>query len=243
MATNPRRRQQKLERKAAKRKEKKHQLAREQSLGLAERLAAAARFPVLHAQFTEALLDPDRGIGWALLSRVLPDTSVAVSIFLIDRFCLGVKDTIIDIMTRSGYEDKFQSRMRREFPARNVSPACVRKLVESAVEYAQNLGFQPQADYPKAMALFGDINPAECQETFVFGKDGKPFFINGPFDDEARCRRIIATLMDRCGPGGFDYLIQVGDPDRSVPRALREGDSGASWAEGNPELDFDPGED
>ena len=43
MAKNPRKRQQKLEKRAAKRKEKKHLIAREQNAGLAEKLTATVK--------------------------------------------------------------------------------------------------------------------------------------------------------------------------------------------------------
>jgi hypothetical protein len=46
----------------------------------------------------------------------------------------------------------------------------------------------------------------------VFGKDGKPFFMSGPYDTPARCRRIIDTLTRRCGPEGFHYTVAVGAP-------------------------------
>jgi hypothetical protein len=241
MAPNPRKRQRKLERKTAKRKEKHHLAAREQSQGLVERLTAATGYPVLHARATEGLWE--QGMGSVLLSRVLPDTSVAASVFLVDRFCLGVKNAMTNILTRSNYDDQYQRLMHREFSSRPLTPACVRKLVESAVEYAANLGFPPHPDYHKAKALFGDIDPTECTETFEFGKDGKPFFISGPSDDEARCRRILATLMERCGPGGFHYMIRVDDPSRYIPTSVLEAGGGFHEAGEEGPIEFEEDED
>jgi hypothetical protein len=211
MAGNPRKRQQKLERKAAKRKEKKHLETRERSQSMAERMTAATRFPVLHSLVTVDFWD--EGMGWALLSRLMPDGFVAVAVFLVDRYCLGVKNAGAEIVPRSVYEDQFLRKMQSRFDARKMTPAGVRKLVEAAVAYAHDLGFAPQEDYHKAKALFGDIDPNECDETFEFGKDGKPLFIAGPSDDPARCRRILATLTDRLGPNGFHFTIPMGDPE------------------------------
>src|SRR4051812_29540405 len=53
MAADPRKRQKKLERRAAKRKEKKHLVVREQGAGMGERLTAATKYPVLHSWVTE----------------------------------------------------------------------------------------------------------------------------------------------------------------------------------------------
>jgi hypothetical protein len=220
MATNPRKRQQKLERRAAKRKEHKHQAARRQQALPLERLAASAKFPVLHAWVSDNVWN--EGMGWVLLSRLLPDGSVAAGVFLLDRYCLGVKDALAEILPRSTYDDKFVRKMRGQFTSQDVTPAAARKLVEDAVAYAADLGFPPHADYHKAKLVFGDIDPRECTEQFEFGKDGKPYFFAGPHDGPERCRQILGILLGKCGPGGFDYVIPLGEPERYVPQALLE---------------------
>ena len=61
----------------------------------------------------------------------------------------------------------------------------------------------PHRDYPKAKRIFGDVDPNACGDEFVYGKDGKPFFIAGPHDGPSRCRQIIDTLTARCGAEAF----------------------------------------
>jgi hypothetical protein len=220
MATDPRKRQRKLERRSAKRKEKKHHLIKETQLGLGERLTAATKFPILHASITEDFWD--QGIGWVLLSRELPMGQVGVAVFLVDRYCLGVKNVLAAIVSHSEYENEFVRKMRKEFAPREVSPATVRKCVEEAVAYAQNLGFPPHADYHKAKLLFGDIDASQSTEQFEFGKNGKPLFINGPNDSPSRCRHVINTLVRTRGPGNFDTLMMAG-PDgdtRGLPQIV-----------------------
>ena len=70
MPSDPRKRQKQQERKAAKRKSKRQELARIQHTGLAERLDAAAGYPVLDSWVSESLWD--QGLGQAALSRALP---------------------------------------------------------------------------------------------------------------------------------------------------------------------------
>jgi hypothetical protein len=209
MASDPRKRQKKLERRASKRKEKKHLQVRGQSAGLTERLTAAARFPVLHSWITEDLWT--QGLGWVLLSRTFPDGMVAVAVFLVDRYCLGVKDAMARFISRSTYEAEFVRKMHGTFASRNVSPATVRKLVEEAVAYARGLGLSPHADYQKAKLLFGDIDPAQSTEVFEFGKDGQPLFIAGPNDTPGRCQNILGILTQSCGPDGFHYIMPMAE--------------------------------
>src|SRR6266702_451246 len=98
MATDPKKRQKKLERRSAKRKEKRHHLVKEQNAGLPERLRDAAKFPVLHCWIGDAIRE--QGIGWVVLSRQLSNGSVAVASFLVDSYCLGVKDAFGEVLGR-----------------------------------------------------------------------------------------------------------------------------------------------
>lgn len=210
MATDPRKRQRKLERRASQRKEKKHVIAREQSAGLAKRLTEAVKYPILHSQATEGLWS--EGIGQVMLSRLLPNGTVAVAAFLVDRYCLGVKDAFAFILGRSSYDEKFVRQTRSRFAVRDLSPPAARKIVEQAIAYARGLGIAPHPDYQTAMVLFGDIDASECQEEFEFGKDGKPFFVPGPGETPERSRQIVSILTHSCGADGFHYLIPFGDP-------------------------------
>jgi hypothetical protein len=228
MPTDPRKRQKKQERRAAKRKVKHHQLSKERHTGLAERLKAAAGAPVLHSWVSTTLWD--EGLGSVLLSRALPTGSVAFAVFLVDRYCLGVKDAWADIGSRSRYDSEIVRKTRATFEVREMSPAAVRKLVEGAVEYARGLGLHPHPDYQKARLIFGDIDAGESTETFEYGKDGKPFFVGGPHDTPERCRQIVNTLTQTCGgPDGFHYLIPLGGQEEF--QMIDEDEEEPSWAD------------
>ena len=210
MATDPKKHQKKLERRAAKRKEKKQLVTREQHMPITERLTDAARFPVLDCRVSHSL--QDSGIGWVLLSRELPGRHVAVACFLVDRYCLGVKDAFGEVLSRPEYNNKYLRKMLSEKASYSVSPADARKLLEEAVAYARGLGLHPHADYFKAIPLFGHINAADGTAHFEFGKDGKPLFIAGPHDTAERCRQILGILNESCGPGNFHYILPLTGP-------------------------------
>jgi hypothetical protein len=205
MPSDPRKRQKKLERREAKRKAKRHDLVREKQVGLAERLTAVADRPVLFSWATTDLWD--MGLGWVCLSRQLAGGSVAFALFLIDRYCLGVKNAMCDIVSRGTYDSRIENRTRADYVVKDLSPADVRKIVEGAVAYAESIGFHPHPDYQAAQTLFGNINAAESTLELEFGKDGKPFFVNGPMDTPERCRQIMRTLERSCGPGGYHLML------------------------------------
>jgi hypothetical protein len=205
MAVDTRKRQKKLERKRAKEKAKRRELARQNAGGMATRLEAASATPIRHCC---AMSDVwDEGIGEVLISRRLNNGNVAFSVFLVDMYCLGVKDAFANIVPRDAYQEDLYDKLADRSELIPLVPAAARKLVEGAVRYADDLGFSPHPDYHKAKAIFGDISAASCDEEFRYGKDGKPMFVNGPFDDPARCRHILKTLRDRLGPDGFHYIL------------------------------------
>jgi hypothetical protein len=229
MATDPRKRQKKLERRTAKRQDKKHRVTRAQPTGLADRMTAAAKYPPLDAWIADVFYT--EGMGQVLISRELPDHSVAVAVFLVDRYCLGVKNAFSEVLNRSSYDARFVHEMRSQFPAGNVSPSCARKVVEAAVAYAGNLGFAPHPDYNKAKLLFGAVDAAECTEEFEFGKDGKPFYVAGPNDTLQRTRQIVSILHSKCGPDGFNYLVPLANPEDYLPEAMLHGPAQGGGAE------------
>jgi hypothetical protein len=208
MPTNPKRRQKQLERKAAKRKDKQHHIARAKSVGLPERLTAAAAGPINDCWATEDLWT--EGLGWVSLSRTMPNGSLAFAIFLVDRYCLGVKNAMANVCLRSEYEGEVKRKMRSDFGVRELSPEAARKLVEGAVAYARGLGLTAHPDYQRAKLLFGDIDPTASPDEFEFGQNGKPHFIAGPMDNQQRCTQVLTILRQSCGPDGFNVTMPAG---------------------------------
>jgi hypothetical protein len=152
----------------------------------------------------------EKGIGNLAFSRLMPDGRIALAGFLLDLFCLGVKNAFIAIMTR----DECAKRMRSWSAAQSMRPinaACFRKLVEGGVAYARELGFSPHADYTEASQIFGDVQSTACPTRFEYGRDGKPFYISGPHETAAQVHAIVEQLERRLGPGNFHYLVLAGD--------------------------------
>ncbi len=208
MVLDPRSRQKKVERRKAKEKSKHEALkVRGQQL-VAQSMQAVASAPILHCSVMDSIWL--QGIGHVIFSRILPNRQVAVSTFLLDMYCLGVKNAMFSIVDRPDYDKQVYNKIRDRHELETLDPACARKLVEGGVEYARKLGFPPHSDYVKAKAIFGDIDPETCARTFEYGKDGKPLFIAGPYETQLRCSQIIRTLTASCGVGGFDFVMGMG---------------------------------
>jgi hypothetical protein len=207
MAVDPWKRQKKLERQRTKQKAGRRESARRESRGLALRLEESAAAPLLHCSRGSRLWET--GIGHVVVSRQMANGNVAFAAFLVDVYCLGVKDAFWAVTPRATYERKLYDKLAQQEELVRLTPECARKLVEGAVGYALDLGFSPHPDYRAAKLIFGDISAEDCLERFSYGKDGKPFFVAGPYDDRIRCEQILRTLEKRCGPDGYHFFVPV----------------------------------
>src|SRR5260370_11627496 len=122
MAIDPRKRQKQLARRAAKRQAKHQQVVKETNVTLAERLTAATKYPLLHCWVTTDLWT--EGLGWVCLSRELPNGMVGFAVFLVDRYCLGVKNALADVKGRFTYDSDVVRKMRSEVTAERMQPAA-----------------------------------------------------------------------------------------------------------------------
>ncbi len=204
MAIKDKRRQKKLERRNAKRKQRQRTIARQRSRGLGERLMSASSAPILDSLITEDFWED--GLGQAIFSRQLPSGEVAVAAFLIDRYCLGVKDTFGGIRSQAEYRG-FLEYCEEDVDYVELPPADLCCLITEVVEYARDLGLEPPSDLRRVMPIFGDLDPSDATEHFELGYNGKPLFVAEPNEDLERCYRILSILEERCGKCGFSYIL------------------------------------
>ena len=208
MALDEKRRQKKLAKKAAKRKAKLASLKPWLSTGGGLSPAQAAPYPLHECLVPEELFKI--GIGNVILTRSLPHGDFAMAGFLVDVYCLGVKNALYHVVSAQDYAVHLQQFEASAGRFERVHPSCLRKLVEGAVDYARQLGFAPHPDYAQAAKLFGDIEAAACPVRYTYGQDGQPFYISGPHESPAQSRRIIDTLSRRLGPDRFHFMTALG---------------------------------
>lgn len=209
MALDEKRRQKKLARKATRRKAKV--AGKRPSTGGGSSPVQAARFPIHDCLLSEDLFEA--GIGHVILSRSLPNGDLAMAAFLVDVYCLGVKNAFYSVAPVQEYAFNLQQIEASAGRLERIDPSCLRKLIEGAVDYAGNLGFAPHRDYARAARLFGNIEAADCPVRYTYGKDGKPLYISGPDESPAQSRRIIDTLTRRLGPDEFQFVTALGTPE------------------------------
>lgn len=191
--------------KAAARRKAKHKAALE-DLPQVRLPALPPDAPTYECLMPRALFEI--GLGNVVVARELAAGKIAMVTFLLDVFCLGVKDVAFGLCGVSEY--RYRTRFASDGSFETLSPATARALVEGAVAYAQRFGLPPHHDYHLACRIFAGIDPRLADRVFSYGKEGKPLYISGPRDTPAKSRWVLATLERACGSDGFDYLVAAG---------------------------------
>jgi hypothetical protein len=139
--------------------------------------------------------------------------------YLIDYWCLGVKDAMgpkkIDRSTFEEMLGEISDRFGQEF--REITLEQARAIVYGANclqqrfarEYAAKFGLQPHWDFEKAKAYLGEPGSDDLAVTegaplaSEFGRDGKPLFVAGPYDNALA---VLARSRTTAGEGNFDFI-------------------------------------
>jgi hypothetical protein len=123
--------------------------------------------------------------------------------YLIDYWCLGVKDAMgpkkIDRSTFEEMLGEISDRFGQEF--REITLEQAQAVIFGAIDYAAKFGLQPHRDFEKAKVFLGE--PGSDYPSIEFGRDGKPFFVAGPYDNAPA---IIARLRTTAGEGNFGSI-------------------------------------
>jgi len=176
------------------------------------------------------------GLAVIMIARRRPDGHIAFANYLVDLYCLGLKDTFCRTNVPP---DRFhRGDLERAFPDAppvSISPELAHEIIYGSIEYAAQFGFQPHRDFQRSQYILDPPGLHPRSGTVKFGKDGKPLFVAGPHDNVAA---IMRQLAQTAGEGNFHTVAPIGplaegfrllddDNDRDKParprRSLAEG--------------------
>jgi hypothetical protein len=156
-----------------------------------------------HPEWRDAGTDEAEGSGLVIVVVARErGSSARVCNFLVDTWCLGVKDALGPKAVDRRKLPSFRAEVFRGYPGAPVAVPLVlaQQIVLGAVGYARGLGFEPHADFANAAGQLGEWDGV-CD--LEFGRDGMPMYIQGPHDNTSR---ILRTLRKNVGDGNFHYL-------------------------------------
>ncbi len=143
------------------------------------------------------------GLGMVVVARTTGYKRFVICSYLIDYWCLGLKDTIGERKMNDIKYRQFLDMAYQGFPDgyQEITLEQAQAIVFGAINYAAELGLKPHKDFQKTKKHLGTWNG---QPKLTFGHEGKPYFIAGPYDNTTQ---IMQTLRKNVGEENFHYLI------------------------------------
>ena len=113
--------------------------------------------------------------------------------FLVDVFCLGLKNALFQIGVDAGTVVDYIAIYPQSFT--EIEYEECRGIVLGAIDYAKNLGFEPHDDWEKVKGFIEYDRP--YMTNHEFGKNGKPFYIEGPDDNVEKIMQVLGKQPSR----------------------------------------------
>lgn len=154
----------------------------------------------------------ERGMGEIIIPRIHKSGNVTIGIFLLDTFCLGLKNSMYQFnMSPEDYEELLANIFNQD-NYDVISYEEAHNLIYGAIEYAEELGFQPEKTFSVTQYILEEDTEEIPLIEYEFGKDGMPFLITST---RLEANTYIPILEKSVGPGNFDVYVM--DEDENFP--------------------------
>jgi len=145
----------------------------------------------------------ESGMATIYISKKMPSGNIIFALYLIDIYCLGVKNVGLKFNVSEDFKKSFLAKLfsgPNKFIKGSLSE--MHNIIFGAVDYAADLGFSPHPDFALAQHLLDPELITDGIDEIEFGFEGKPYFVAGPDDN---VKKIIETLNKSVGEGNYNY--------------------------------------
>jgi hypothetical protein len=171
-------------------------------------MEAARKLPIYKCW---QLGDDESGIKHIVFARQKRDGTLIVGIYLVDLFCLGLKDTFFLDLNYEELEERVLENTHEGLDYEEVDPILAQNYIYGAIEYAEDLGFKPHKDFSLTEYILDDVEQLEFIEVEL-GHNGRPCFMPGPSD---KVGQILAHLDKHVGEGNYDFIEEFDEEDNN----------------------------
>lgn len=142
----------------------------------------------------------EMGMATVVITRERKDGNFVVCCFVVDTFCLGVKDVLC---VTDASAETLETILEGISDCAEISYAEAHNLVLGAVEFAEEAGIQPYKDFRFAQYILEEDSDDIPLISYEYGKDGKYYLLLGSTGKE---KLLIPTLEKKLGDK-FEYLL------------------------------------
>lgn len=116
------------------------------------------------------------GLGYVIVIREHTGGKKSFAVYMVDRWCVGVKDTFFNVRQDDDSIEELFSRIR-EYRLQEVSYNEAHNMVWGAVDYAEEAGIKPHKDFATTQYFLEEDTDEIPLIEYEFGKDGKHYLV------------------------------------------------------------------
>lgn len=146
------------------------------------------------------------GFASIVVSRNHINGNFTFAVYLVDLYCLGVKDTFYNFNVNTEFTELL-NKLEGQQEMEEIEYALAHNIIYGGVEYAEDLGFKPHKDFGVSQYLLEEDDDRVELIDIQFGMNGKPAILLGK---EKHPANVIATLERTVGKGNF-IIIEEND--------------------------------
>lgn len=159
------------------------------------------------------------GEGHVIIVRRHPNDKFTVGLFLVDIFCLGVKDSFYRVrIDKFDYEDLME-RLGEEHP-KEISYEEAHNWIYGAIAFAEEAGIAPDKSFNLSQYILEEDTEEIPLIEYEFGKNGKHFLVAM---DKLELSKYLPILKKNLGDN-FEYMLPDEEDDFEMEDEVEDDD-------------------
>ena len=139
------------------------------------------------------------GLTSIIVTRLHSNGKIVCGFFLVDRYCLGLKDTFAQARMDPHDIDDYLEDGEYE-PCDYVD---AHNMILVAIEFAQEAGIEPHPDFEYTQYVLEDDTDEIPLKEFEYGLNGKHFFVA---KNEFEAHHYLPIIQSHLDADSFDYI-------------------------------------
>ncbi len=152
----------------------------------------------------------ERGLAQILISKKQASGKYAYAIFLLDVYCLGLKNCMYNFNFDDFEYEQMKDKLFSSEGFMLLDIVAAHNLIYGTIDAAEEIGFKPHKDFAITEHILNPDLIDDGIDDIELEKDGKILYISGPYDN---VDRILQTLYRTVGEGNFDFMDGFGEDE------------------------------
>jgi hypothetical protein len=165
------------------------------------------------------------GEGHVVVSRKHTGGRISVAFYLVDIFCLGVKDSFYHLRLE---EEELNNILEKDMDVRVCAYEEAHNWIYGAISWAEEAGIEPDKSFAVTQYMLEEDTDEIPLIEYEYGRDGKHFLVA---NDNLEASRYLPLLDENLGEGNYTFVVRTDikdldlGPDEMIERLKHASES------------------